>query len=87
MDDSDALFAAAGLERVEPVDAGIEAGAGVNKRFRSFALDAVMLPPLSLDERLPQDHLARFIADLVGTELVLSRFHASHARGEGSTAA
>jgi len=53
MDDSDALFDVTGLKRVEPVDdGGVEVGAGVNKRFRSFEPDAVMLVPPSLDEWL-----------------------------------
>src|SRR5660397_151576 len=53
MDDPDALFDVTGLKRVEPVDdGGVEVGAGVNKRFRSFEPDAVMLVPPSLDEWL-----------------------------------
>jgi len=30
-------------------DGGVEVGAGINKRFRSFEPDAVMLVPPSLD--------------------------------------
>lgn len=42
-----------------------------------------MLVPPSLDEWLPQGHLSRFIAELVDTELDLSRFYASYARAKG----
>lgn len=42
-----------------------------------------MLVPPSLDEWLPQDHLARFIGELVDTELDLTRFYASHAKAKG----
>jgi transposase len=84
-DSQDGLFDEALVERVElPVDAGVvEAGAGVNKRFRAFEPDAVMLVPPSLDEWLPQNHLARFIADLVAEELDLSRFYGSYAKTKG----
>ncbi|MEC5148730.1 hypothetical protein RCH22_000371 [Cryobacterium psychrotolerans] len=51
MSDSDGLFPATELEHVElVVDDGVEAGAGVNKRFRAFEPAAVMLVPPSLDE-------------------------------------
>lgn len=42
MGDSDGLFDAADLEHVEPVEAGVEVGAGVNKRFRAFEPHAVI---------------------------------------------
>lgn len=83
MADSDALFDADGLERVEPGEPVVEAGAGVNKRFKSFDPDAVMLVPPSLDDWLPQEHLARFIAELVDSHLDLSRFYASYAKRKG----
>ena len=35
--------------------------------FRPFQPDQVLLVPPSLDEWLPQNHLARFVADLVPT--------------------
>ena len=83
-DFQDGLFDEAFVERVERPDDGIvETGAGVNKRFKSFEPDAVMLVPPSLDEWLPGTHLARFIADLVGQELDLSRFYASYAKTKG----
>jgi len=80
MSDSDGLFPAAELEHVDPVDGGVEAGAGVNKRFRTFEPAAVMLAPPSLDEWLPQNHLSRFIADIVETQLDLQKFYASYAK-------
>ena len=83
MTDLDGLFAVTDLEHVEVVDAGVEAGAGVNKRFKPFDPDAVMLVPPSLDDWLPQNHLSRFIADVVETELDLSRFYASYAKTKG----
>ncbi len=83
-DAQDGLFDEALVERVERSEDGIvEAGAGVNKRFRSFEPDAVMLVPPSLDEWLPGNHLARFIADLVAQELDLSRFYGSYAKTKG----
>jgi len=84
MSDSDGLFPAAELEHVDPVvDDGVEAGAGVNKRFRAFEPAAVMLVPPSLDEWLPQNHLSRFIADIVETQLDLKKFYASYAKSKG----
>ncbi|SEO12979.1 Transposase domain, partial [Cryobacterium luteum] len=88
MSDSDGLFPAAELEHVDVdvdvvVDDGVEAGAGVNKRFRTFEPAAVMLVPPSLDEWLPQNHLSRFIADIVETQLDLKKFYASYAKSKG----
>jgi len=84
MSDSDGLFPAMELEHVDPVvDGGVEAGAGVNKRFRAFEPGAVMLVPPSLDEWLPQNHLSRFIADIVETQLDLKKFYASYAKTKG----
>jgi len=81
----DGLFEESLVERIEPVvDEGlVETGAGVNKRFKAFEPGAVMLVPPSLDEWLPQNHLARFIADLVAEELDLSRFYDSYAKTKG----
>lgn len=80
----DGLFEESAVERVELVDDGrVETNAGRNKRFRPFEPDAQLLVPPSLDEWLPQDHLARFIAELVDSELDLGRFYASHAKAKG----
>lgn len=79
-----ALIDEALVDRVEQVeDDVIDAGAGVNKRFRPFDPDAVMLVPPSLDDWLPQNHLARFIAGLVDDELDLSRFYKAYGKAKG----
>ena len=73
-----------GLERVAPVDdGGVEVGAGIHKRFRAFEPDAVMLVPPSLDEWLPENHLSRFIAEIVETSLDLDRFYSSYRKVKG----
>ncbi|MDQ0279520.1 hypothetical protein QO003_003823 [Arthrobacter silviterrae] len=80
----DGLFESSLIERVElVVDDRIEANGGAKKRFRAFEPDAVMLVPPSLDEWLPKNHLARFIAELVDHELDLTRFYESYAKVKG----
>lgn len=56
-----------GLFEVGPVEMKRLQGrrAAVDKRFRAFDPHLVLLLPPSLDDWLPQDHLARFVADLV----------------------
>ncbi len=85
MDDSGELFDVNGLRVEKPVDDGltVEVGAGIHKRFRPFEPDAVMLVPPSLDEWLPQNHLARFIAEIVETSLDLDRFYSSYRKVKG----
>lgn len=74
----DGLFDESIVERVgQPADVPMDANGGINKRFKSFEPDAVMLVPPSLEEWLPQGNLARFIAELVDGELDLTRFYAS----------
>jgi transposase len=51
----------------------------VNKRFRVCGLDQPFLLPPSLQDWLPEDHLARFIAD-VTNELDLSAIYAQYQR-------
>ena len=62
-----------GLFDVEPVETRQPQGrvAAVDKRFRAFDPHQVLLLPPSLDDWLPQDHLARFVADLVDEVLDL----------------
>jgi len=55
----------------------------VDKTFRRFQPDQLLLVPPSLDEWLPQEHLARFIADLVDEHLDLSGFYAGYKEGRG----
>ena len=46
----------------------------------------MMLVPPSLDEWLPQSHLSRFIADVVETQLDLSKFFCLVCEDERSAA-
>ncbi len=55
----------------------------VDKTFRAFAPEQDLLLPPSLDEWLPADHLARFIAELVDEHLDLSRIHAAYTDRRG----
>ena len=51
----DGLFDESLVERVEqPADVPMDANGGINKRFKAFEPDAVMLVPPSLEEWLPQ---------------------------------
>jgi transposase len=78
------LFDESLVERVEqPTEVPMDANGGARKRFKAFEPDAVMLVPPSLEEWLPQGHLARFIAELVDGELDLTRFYASYAKAKG----
>src|SRR5579859_7594182 len=52
---------------------------GVNKRFRVCDLNQPFLVPPSLQHWLPEDHLARFVAD-VTSELDLSAIYAEYER-------
>jgi transposase len=54
----------------------------VNKRFRVCDLNQPFLVPPSLQDWLPEDHLARFVAD-VTNELDLSRISAEYERSDG----
>ena len=46
----------------------------MSKRFRPCSLDQPFLMPPSLQDWLPQDHLARFVAE-VAAELDLSQIY------------
>ena len=63
-----------GLFEVEPVEPKRQQTrpAAVGKRFRAFDPHQVLLLPPSLDDWLPEDHLARFVADLVDQTLDLT---------------
>ena len=54
-----------------------------DKTFRPFVPDQNFLLPPSLDEWLPADQMARFIAVLVGEHLDLSRIHATYKNKKG----
>jgi hypothetical protein len=59
------------------VGAGISYDCVVNKRFRACSLDQQFLLPPSLQDWLPEDHLARFVAEVVN-ELDLSAIYAEY---------
>jgi transposase len=54
----------------------------MNKRFRVCSLDQEFLLPPSLQDWLPEDHLARFIGDVMN-ELDLSAIYAEYERKDG----
>jgi len=54
----------------------------VSKRFRTCDLNQVFLLPPSLQDWLPEAHLARFIAE-VTNELDLSKIVAAYGRKDG----
>jgi transposase len=56
---------------------------GSAKTFRRFDPDQILLMPPSLDEWLPDGHLARFVADLVGEALDLSAVYADYTEVRG----
>lgn len=74
-----------GLFEVGRVEKGQPQGrpAGVDKRFRAFDPHQVLLLPPSLDDWLPQDHLARFVADLVDEVLDLTPVLADYTEKRG----
>jgi len=51
-------------------------------RFRRCTLDQPLLLPPSLQDWLPEDHLARFVAD-VAEQLDLSPVYATYSRKDG----
>lgn len=57
--------------------------AAVDKRFRAFDPHQVLLLPPSLDDWLPKDHLARFVADLVDKVLDLGQVRADYTGKRG----
>lgn len=52
------------------------------KRFRSCSLDQPFLMPPSLQDWLPEDHLGRFVADVVH-QLDLSQIYVRYERKDG----
>ncbi|MET7517938.1 IS1182 family transposase [Streptomyces sp. NPDC005480] len=70
---------------VEPVEKKRPQGprAAVDKTFRAFDPHQVLLLPPSLDDWLPEDHLARFVADLVDEVLDLSPVLADYTEKRG----
>ena len=68
---------------VEPGMSPERVKAPVAKTFRRFEPDQVLLLPPSLDEWLPADHLARFVAELVDGVLDLSGIYADYTEARG----
>jgi hypothetical protein len=56
---------------------------GVGKTFRAFDPDQILLMLPSLNEWLPEDHLARFVAELVDQVLDLSAIYADYGEVRG----
>ena len=56
----------------------------VDKTFRAYTPDQGLLLPPSLDDWLPEGHLARFVAELVDEHLDLSRIRAAYTEGRGA---
>lgn len=55
----------------------------VDKTFRAYDQHQVFLLPPSLDDWLPEDHLARFVSELVEETVDLEPFLASYTEGRG----
>ena len=75
-----------GLFEMDPaavVEANAAPSAPVKKTFRAFASDQMLLLPPSLDEWLPEGHLARFVAELVDEVLDLAPILASYTEKRG----
>lgn len=72
-----------GLFAVEAGAARPAARAPVVKTFRRFEPDQVLLMPPSLEDWLPEGHLARFVAELVDEVLDLGPFYADYTEGRG----
>ena len=86
-DDDDVLFDEESLgpgATPQAAPAAEPFGGGRDKTFRPFAPDQMLLLPPSLDDWLPAEHLARFIAELVEEHLDLSRVYASHKQVKGA---
>src|SRR2546426_10112263 len=54
----------------------------MSKQFRDCHLDQLLLLPPSLQDWLPEGHLARFVAE-VGEALDLSAIYATYEEGDG----
>jgi transposase len=56
---------------------------GVDKTFRPYQPNQILLMPPSLDEWLPQNHLSRFVSELVDETLELDAIYASYIEKRG----
>lgn len=82
--DDDGLFEVDAFRVTAEPESGVDDSAGVVKTFRAFDPDQVLLLPPSLDDWLPEGHLARFVADLVDEHLDLSAIHGAYKEGRGA---
>jgi transposase len=79
--EGEGLFEFSPVVQVESIPAGVKVP--VDKTFRAFDPGQGFLLPPSLDEWLPADHLARFVADLVDEHLDLSRILEAYTESRG----
>jgi transposase len=79
MRDRDGLFEIEPGEKKQPQ----RRPAAVDKTFRAFDPHQVLLLPPSLDDWLPEDHLARFVADLADEVLDLGPILADYTEKRG----
>lgn len=77
-DDAGRLFDAPAVEVVEPV-----VKASVDKTFRPYDPHLMFLMPPSIDDWLPEEHLARFVSELVDEVLDLEPFLAVFIEARG----
>ena len=77
----DGLFSIDPARRVDARD--VAPKPPVDKTFRVFDPGQGLLLPPSLDDWLPAEHLARFIAELVDEHLDLCRIRAAYTEGRG----
>nr|WP_093631652.1 IS1182 family transposase [Streptomyces sp. 3213.3] len=73
------MFEAEPVEKKRPQGGAV----AVNKRFRAFDPHQGLLLPPSLNDWLPEDHLARFVADLVDDVLDLGPVLADYTEKRG----
>lgn len=71
------------FEVSDPVGAPAGAQPRVDKTFRRYDPDQVFLLPPSLDDWLPEGHLARFVSELVEEVLDLEPFLAAYTEARG----
>src|SRR2546422_11300580 len=79
--DDDALFPLPPVEETEAVQK--EEPGPVAKSFRPYDPNQVLLLPPSLEEWLPERHLARFVSELVEEALNLSAIRAAYTEERG----
>jgi transposase len=79
--DDDALFPLPPIEKTGAVQK--EEPGPVEKTFRPYDPNQVLLLPPSLDEWLPEGHLARFVSELVEEALDLSAIRAAYTEERG----